>query len=96
MGFLQASLVEEKYVRYETSGSLPRKLLRVIGGGLIFFALNKVLKLPFSAEFLAGGTFAALLVRGARYGIIAFVEFALYPMLFNRFGTDSAKTEKAQ
>ena len=93
IGFCAASLVEEKYVRYETGGSLPRKLLRVIGGGLIFFALNKVLKLPFSAEFLEGGTFAALLVRGARYGIIAFVEFALYPMLFNRFGTDSAKTE---
>ena len=96
IGFCAASLVEEKYVRYETSGSLPRKLLRVIGGGLIFFALNKVLKLPFSAEFLEGGTFAALLVRGVRYALIAFVEFALYPMLFNRFGTDSAKTEKAQ
>ena len=59
-------------------------------------ANEKVLALQRETHLNMKSTLAALLVRGARYGIIAFVEFALYPMLFNRFGTDSAKAEKAQ
>ena len=31
---------------------------------------------------LDGGSYAALLVRGARYAVIAFLEFGVYPILF--------------
>jgi hypothetical protein len=38
--------------------------------------------MPFSKEFLDSRTFAAMMVRFMRYGIISFVEYGLYPMLF--------------
>ena len=74
--------MEEKYVRFENTRSPVRSVLRVIGGGVIFLGLNTLLKLPFSKDFLAGGTFPALLVRCARYAISCFTAFAIYPMVF--------------
>ena len=82
IGFMAAIPVEEKFVRFENTRSIPRTLLRVLGGVAIFFALNKLLKLPFSSAFLDGGTLPALLVRCARYALISFIEFAVYPMAF--------------
>ena len=41
-----------------------------------------LVKLPLSQEFMDSGSYASLLVRCARYAVIAFAEFSLYPMLF--------------
>jgi hypothetical protein len=41
--------------------------------------------MPFSAEFLTGGTLGAFLVRTARYAIIIFVMIGVYPKVFPLF-----------
>ena len=82
IGFIFGTQVEEKHVNFENTCHPVRAVLRILGGGLVFIALNTILKLPFSARFLSSGTFAALLVRCARYAVIAFVCFAVYPMVF--------------
>ena len=84
IGFFAGSLIEEKYVRFENTGNPLRILLRVLGGLAIYLLLSVVLKLPFSKAFLESGTMAAMLVRSARYAIIAFVDFCIYPMLFQK------------
>lgn len=82
IGFIAGSAVEERFVNFENTRQPVRAVLRVLGGGAVFLGLNSLLKLPFSAEFLNGGSYAAMLVRGARYAIAAFAAFALYPMVF--------------
>lgn len=82
LGFALADPFEEKYVRFENTRSPVRAVLRVIGGGVLYFGLNTALKLPFSSEFLSSGTLAAYIVRSARYAVVIFAVIALYPMLF--------------
>lgn len=84
IGFMAAVPFEERFVRFENTRSPIRCLLRILGGGAGYFILNTVLKMPFSSDFLASGTMAALLVRLVRYAVILFVLLALYPMLFSR------------
>jgi len=64
-------------------------ILRVVGGIAIYFLLNKLLKLPFSSDFLNGGSTGAHLIRTARYAVIAFIEFGIYPMAFAPSKEDS-------
>ena len=82
IGFVAGVAVDDKYVRFENTKSPVRRVLRVLGGAAVFLALSSLLKLPFSKDFLSGGTFPALLVRCARYAISCFVAFAIYPMVF--------------
>ena len=84
VGFIVAAAVETKYVRFEETARPLAIVLRLAGGIAVFFALNTVLKLPFSKAFLDGDSYAALLVRAARYAVVTFVDFAVYPMLFKR------------
>ena len=51
----------------------------------LYFVLNMLLKLPFSKDFLAGGTTGAFLVRSARYAVIIFVIIGVYPKAFSMF-----------
>ena len=82
LGFIGGAVLEDKKVRFENTKSILRAILRVLGGAAVYFALNTLLKLPFSKEFLNSGSYASLLVRCARYAVIAFVDFGVYPMLF--------------
>ncbi len=82
LGFIGGAVLEDKKVRFENTKSILRAILRVLGGAAVYFALNTLLKLPFSKEFLNSGSYAALLVRCARYAVIAFVNFGVYPMVF--------------
>ena len=91
LGFILGTAAEEKFVRFENTKSILRCVLRVLGGGAVFFALNTLLKLPFSKEFLDSGSAAALWVRCARYAIVAFVDFAVYPLLFKYTARIGAK-----
>ena len=61
-----------------------------MGAFAIYYGLNTLLKMPFSADFLDSGTLVALLVRSGRYAIDMFVIMGLYPKifpLFERIGT---------
>lgn len=82
VGFMAGTLFEEKYVQFENTRDPVRAILRVIVGGGIFLGLNSLLKLPFSKEFLSGGSYGALLIRLARYTLATFVMTGVYPIAF--------------
>ncbi len=81
-GFMAGTILEERYTRFENTRNVLRCALRLVGGIAVFFVLNKALKLPFSPEFLEGGSMGALLVRCVRYALISFIEFGVYPLVF--------------
>lgn len=85
IGAIAAIWFERKYVNYEDTRRFPAMLLRVIGAILIYLVVNTLLKLPFDKEFLAGTSIAAFLIRTARYAIIMFLIFGVYPMMFPLF-----------
>jgi membrane-associated phospholipid phosphatase len=85
IGLIAAIHFEEKFVNFSDTRNVWAMILRVIGAFAIFFALNTLLKMPFSKEFLEGGTLAALLVRTARYAIIIFAVIGLFPKVFPVF-----------
>ena len=60
-------------------------IVRVAGAFAVYYALNTLLKLPFSKEFLAGGSMKALGVRAARYAVIIFMIVGIYPKIFPLF-----------
>ena len=91
LGFMLAEPFEEKFVRFENTRSPVRMVLRVLVGAGLYFALNTVLKLPFSSAFLASGTVAAHLVRSARYMLVIFGVVGVYPLLFRLTAKIGAK-----
>lgn len=82
-GFFAAAFFEEKFVSFSQTRKPLACILRVAGGCLSYAVINKILKLPFSDDFLNSATMSAHLVRSARYMITVFVMFAVYPMLFD-------------
>ena len=76
---------ESKYVRFEDTRNVWAMILRSVGAFAIYFALNSLLKMPFSKEFLNSGVLTANLVRTARYAIILFVILGVYPKVFPVF-----------
>ena len=96
MGFMAGTLFEERFVQFENTRNPLFSFLRVAIGLAVYFALNTILKLPFSKDFLHSGVHAALIVRCMRYTVVSFVCFGVYPMTF-RFLTeknDHNKTEE--
>ncbi|MBQ6403585.1 MAG: phosphatase PAP2 family protein [Oscillospiraceae bacterium] len=91
IGFMCAEPFEEKFVKFENTRSVVRSILRVIGGAGLYFAVNTVLKMPFSSAFLDSGTVAAHLVRVLRYAVVIFVTVGVYPMLFKLTAKIGAK-----
>ena len=82
VGLMGGTLLDDRYVHFENTRKPFWMAARVLGGLAVYLVLNALLKLPFSKEFLSGGGTAALSVRCARYAIIAFVDFGVYPLLF--------------
>ncbi len=82
IGFIGGMLLEERAVDFENTRRPLFMVLRLVGGLAVYFALNTLFKMPFSREFLNSGTTPALLLRCARYALLAFVEFGLYPLVF--------------
>ena len=85
IGAIIAIPFESKYVNYEETKSVIAMILRTLCAFAIYFGLNKLLKLPFSQDFLSSDSLAALLVRTLRYTIIMFVIMAVYPLVFPLF-----------
>ena len=87
IGFFLAIPFEERFVRFKSvdlngAKSILWCFLRILGGGLIYYVLNTVLKLPFSKSFLESQTAGAFLVRTIRYSIVTFIAIGVYPMIF--------------
>ena len=85
IGLIAAIHFEEKYVHFRDTRNVWAMILRVVGAFAIYFVMNKLLKLPFSSEFLTGGTLEAFLIRTARYAVIVFVIIGIYPKVFPLF-----------
>ena len=85
IGLIAAIHFEERFVRFADTRNVWAMILRVAGAFALYFALNTLLKLPFSRDFLSGGTTAAFLVRTARYALIIFAIVGLYPKVFPLF-----------
>lgn len=82
IGFMGGTLLDDRFVHFENTEKLLFRVLRVLGGLVVYLVLNTLLKLPFSKEFLSDGSIAALVVRFARYAIVSVVAFGVYPMVF--------------
>ena len=86
LGFVLAEPFEEKFVRFENTSSLLRCVLRTLGGGALYFALNTALKLPFPKALLEAGDLTSQLIRAGRYAVVIFVVIGVYPMVFKLTG----------
>ena len=84
-GLIAAIHFEEKFVNFRDTRNIWAMIVRVAGAFAIYYALNTLLKLPFSKEFLAGGSMKALGVRAARYAVIIFMIVGIYPKIFPLF-----------
>ena len=82
IGLIAAIHFEEKFVNFRDTRNIGAMILRVIGAFALYYVLNTLLKLPFSKEFLTGGTLPAFLVRTARYAVIIFAILGVYPKVF--------------
>ena len=82
LGFIIAEPFEEKFVNFKNTSNIFRCILRTLGGGLIYFGLNEILKMPFPKELLDAGNLAAHLIRSLRYAAVIFVVIGIYPMIF--------------
>ena len=71
-------------MNFEGTRSPARCVLRLVGGFAVYFALNTLLKLPFSDELLESAMAAAFAIRFFRYCIVIFCALGVYPMLFGR------------
>lgn len=91
IGMTAAVPFEKKYVNFQDTRNVWAMILRVVGAFAIYAVLNKVLKMPFSTEWLDSGTLGANLVRSARYAIILFLIVGIYPKCFPVFEKISKK-----
>ena len=82
IGFMAAIPFEEKYVKFENTRRPLAVIMRIFVGFVIYFALNFLMKLPFSEAFLASESAACFAYRVFRYAVLIFVEAGIYPMLF--------------
>ncbi len=73
---------EKKYINFQDTRKVPVMILRVLGAFAIYYALNALLKLPFSREYLNSGELGPNLIRTLRYAIELFVIIGVYPRCF--------------
>ncbi|MCR5487831.1 MAG: phosphatase PAP2 family protein [Lachnospiraceae bacterium] len=81
-GFFLALPFEERFVHFEETKRIPCIILRLLGGGLVYVAVNTLLKLPFPKELLESTSSAAFLIRSLRYAIDIFIAIGIYPLVF--------------
>ena len=81
-GFFLAVEYEKRFVNFESTRNPIFCVMRVLGGGILFLAINSVLKLPFDPVFLASGSLAASMIRFIRYFIVTFICIGVYPHTF--------------
>ncbi|WP_026526155.1 phosphatase PAP2 family protein [Butyrivibrio sp. VCD2006] len=91
-GFFVGIEIEKRFVNFEGTMQPVHCILRLLGGLVLYLALNKLLKLPFSSEFLASGTMAAYIIRAIRYFLVLLFLIGIYPYVFRFF---SGKKEAA-
>ena len=92
-GFFAGIEFEERFVKFENVKKPYEVFLRMIGGLVVYFCVNTLVKLPFSKEFLSSPTMGAYTVRSVRYFIVLFFLSGVYPLVF-RFFAEKKKANK--
>lgn len=90
-GFFVGIEIEDRFVKFESTRNPLEIILRLAGGLLIFVVGNKLMKMPFSPEFLNSPTMPSFLFRTFRYFVIQFLLIGVYPYIF-RFFPNKQKT----
>ena len=85
-GFVLAEPFEERCVKFKNTTNLLRCVLRTLGGAMLYFGLNTLLKLPFPKELLNAGDTTAHIIRAGRYAAVIFLIIGVYPLLFKWTG----------
>ena len=93
IGMTAAVPYEKKYVNFRDTRNVFAMVLRVAGAFAVYYALDKILKLPFSKEWLNSGTLGPNLIRTVRYAVILFVAVGIYPRIFPIFEKIGKKKE---
>lgn len=88
-GYVCGILFEEKVTKFANTKVWWRIILRLIGGGALFFGLNELMKLIVGAIYpdFESNVWFERIFRTLRYAIVSFVAIGVYPLLF-------AQTEK--
>ena len=83
-GFVCGILFEEKVTKFENTKVWWRIILRLIGGGALFFGLNTVIKLIVGAIYptYEDAVWFERIFRTLRYALVSFIAIGVYPLLF--------------
>lgn len=92
IGFMGGTLLDDYCMHFENTRKPLLMAARLLGGLVVYVVVSKLLKMPFSKEFLSDSSTAAMMVRCARYAIVAFIDFGIYPMLF-KFEKNSKRND---
>jgi hypothetical protein len=82
IGFMGATLLDDHCVRFENTRKPVWMIARTVGGLAVYVALNAALKLIVAKVLPSADGIAAMLARCARYAVVTFVAFGVYPMAF--------------
>lgn len=92
-GFFLSRELDKRVLHFRNTRKPVRMIVRVVVGAALFLALTKILKMPFSSEFLASPTLPAYCIRFLRYLISCFLAVGVYPAVFAK--TDRFWKEEA-
>lgn len=81
-GLFAAEWFEKKFVNFENTKVVPEIIIRILGGIVLYFIINTLLKLPFPKHILEAENMLAFIIRTVRYFIIVFLILGVYPLAF--------------
>jgi len=82
IGVVLSLLYDEKISHFKNTKNPLKIVLRLLLSGGVFLALNTIMKMPFSEEFLDSASLVAYLFRTFRYATCVFVSFGLCPTVY--------------
>lgn len=82
LGMYASFWLDDRFVHFENTRSIPRMAVRTVIGVIVFFALSTVTKLPFPKALLDAGDLAAHLIRALRYAVSSLITIGVFPMAF--------------
>ena len=83
-GLALAEMFERRYVNFKMAKSFPEGLCRILGGLILYAALNFLLKTLLNPALTPWPGRAEYLFRTIRYCLIIFALLGIYPMCFEK------------
>ena len=83
-GLALAEMFERRYVNFKMAKSFPEGLCRILGGLILYAALNFLLKTFLNPALAPWPEQAEYLFRTIRYCLIIFALLGIYPMCFEK------------